>query len=216
MTRPEVIPATRPKPAARLLKRWPWLLGLIAALTVGVGAGAVIGMGQVPADNNPRVLAALDDIEQLETTQSQRAAERESALDERSSALDVREAEVDAQVAEFDERETALDERESALDKREKALDKRKNAIKSEERQVAANTVPGDGVFVVGKDIKAGTYRSSGPSSGGIGSCYYAFKTGTGSDADIIDNNLTEGQATVTLTSGQIFETTSCSEWKRQ
>lgn len=138
-------------------------------------------MGHVPADNNPRVLAALDDIEQLKTTQSQRAAERERAIDERSSALD-----------------------------------KRKKAIKSEERQVAANTVPGDGVFVVGKDIKAGTYRSSGPSSSGIGSCYYAFKTGTGSDADIIDNNITKGQATVTLSDGQIFETTSCSEWKRQ
>lgn len=143
MTRPQIIPATRPKPAARLLKRWPWLLGLIATLTVGVGTGAVIGMSQVPADNNPRVLAALDDIGQLKTTQSQRAAERERAIDERSSALDEREADVDAQVAEFDEREGKLDERKTALDERESALDKREKAIKSEERQVKANTSQG-------------------------------------------------------------------------
>ncbi|MQA63885.1 MAG: hypothetical protein GEU86_21020 [Actinophytocola sp.] len=173
-------------------------------------------MGQVPADDNPGVLAALDDIGQLKTTQSQRAAEREREIGERSSALDEREADVDTQVAKFDEREGKLDERKTALDRREKGLDKREKAIKSDERQVKANTVPGDGVFVVGKDIKAGTYRTSGPSASGIGSCYYAFKSGTGSDADIIDNNITKGQATVTLSGGQIFETTSCSEWKRQ
>lgn len=192
------------------------MLGLIAALTIGVGGGVAIGMGQVPADDNPKVLAALNDLGELRTTESQRAAERESALGGRSDALDLREEDVDEREGKLDEREGKLDQRKSSLDKRSADLDKRAKSIKAEERQIAANTVPGDGVFVVGEDIKAGTYRTSGPSSGGIGSCYYAFKTGTGSDADIIDNNLIDGQATVTLKTGQIFETKSCSEWKRQ
>lgn len=46
--------------------------------------------------------------------------------------------------------------------------------------------------------------------------CYYAFKRGTGSDAALIDYNIVRGQATVTLQPGQVFETQSCSEWKRQ
>lgn len=124
-------------------RRWPWMLGLIAVLTIGVGGGVAIGMGQVPADDNPKVVAALDDIAEIRATESQRVAERESALGERSDALDLREEEIDEREEKLDEREGKLDKRKTSLDKRSADLDKRAKSIKAEERQIAANTVPG-------------------------------------------------------------------------
>jgi len=80
------------------------------------------------------------------------------------------------------------------------------------EAEVAAqaNTIPGEGVFVVGEDVKAGSYRTAGPSSS---SCYYAIKDGAGAGADILDNNIIEGPGAVTLADGQVFETSRCQDW---
>lgn len=85
------------------------MLGLIAALTIGVAGGVAIGVGQAPADDNPKVLAALDDVAHMRTTESQRLAERDSTLDERVDALDLLEESID-------DRESKLDEREGELD----------------------------------------------------------------------------------------------------
>lgn len=209
-------PAPQAQPLIKKPRRWLWIAGLLAALSAGVAVGAVIGLGQVPADDNPKVLAALNEVADVRAAADQQAAQREEEVRVQADALDAREGEIDEREQALDEREDALDKRKASLDKRDAGLKKREKSIKSQEREVAANTVPGDGVFVVGEDIKPGTYKTSGPSADGIGSCYYAFKNGTGSDADIVDNNIVEGQATVSLSAGQIFETTSCSDWTRQ
>lgn len=91
-------------------------------------------------------------------------------------------------------------------------LDEREAEISTAEEEAAANTF-GNGVYVVGEDIEPGEYRTDGPGSADI--CYYAFLTGTGSDADIIDNNIVEGQARVTLQKGDIFESSQCQQWER-
>ena len=64
--------------------------------------------------------------------------------------------------------------------------------------------------------MQPGKYKTAGPSDdNAIGQCYYArHKTGDGSLGDIIDNNLTEGGATVTIKpSDGMFETTGCQPW---
>lgn len=106
----------------------------------------------------------------------------------------------------------AAAERETELDKREAALDERETKISAAEAQQAANQF-GGGVQTVGTTITAGVYTANVTS----GLCYYAWKTGTGAAADIIDNNIVEsGPATVTLEDGQIFESRGCGTWKRQ
>lgn len=64
-----------------------------------------------------------------------------------------------------------------------------------------------DGTYLVGTDIKPGTYKAPGSEL-----CYWArLKTG----GDIIDNHLGEGQAVVTIKkTDKAFETTGCGEWK--
>jgi hypothetical protein len=54
----------------------------------------------------------------------------------------------------------------------------------------------GDGVFVVGLDIKPGVYRTAGPVSGRSG--YYALLSSTNT-SDIINNNNIDGRATITV-----------------
>lgn len=190
-------------------RRWPWVIGLAATLAIGWTSGAIIGSNLRLADDNPTVQARLQQLSVHRGELEQRTASREQELDEREDELNELQDRLDTRKASLDKRKRSLDERDSALDARQ-------SAIKAEETEIAENTVPGDGVFVVGDDIKAGTYKTAGPSSSGIDTCYWAFKTGTGSDADIVDNNLVQGQATVTLRAGQIFETQSCQDWKRQ
>ncbi len=69
----------------------------------------------------------------------------------------------------------------------------------------------GDGTYVVGKTIKAGTYRASGPGA----SCYWERLKGfSGSYSDVIANNFTGDPSVVTIASSDKgFRTNGCGTW---
>ncbi|WP_090790786.1 excalibur calcium-binding domain-containing protein [Asanoa ishikariensis] len=70
-----------------------------------------------------------------------------------------------------------------------------------------------DGIWTVGEDIPAGTYKVTEPISG---SCYWAIlKSGT-NGSDIIENDLPSGGLPrVTINRGQDFKTNGCGTWKK-
>lgn len=74
------------------------------------------------------------------------------------------------------------------------------------------------GTFVVGEDIERGTYKTSGPDSSGIGSCYWARLRDTSGDFKaIITNGNTEGPATVTISGNDgVFESSRCGTWQKR
>lgn len=74
-----------------------------------------------------------------------------------------------------------------------------------------------DGQWTVGVDIAVGTYKSSGVDKDStLGMCYWEI-TKTGSNGDIIKNDIVEaGRPTVTLKKGQDFESSGCGTWQRQ
>ncbi|WP_406117842.1 HNH endonuclease [Streptomyces sp. NBC_00989] len=82
--------------------------------------------------------------------------------------------------------------------------------------KVSSGGFPGDGTYVVGNDIKPGTYRSGGPQGGLVTSCYWARLSSTSGEVkDIIANNATSGQTTVTIAAtDKAFNTTGCKAWK--
>ena len=95
----------------------------------------------------------------------------------------------------------------------EAAVQAREDAVKAREDKVAIVEASSftAGVLMVGTDVAPGVYRTSG-----VSDCYYAWKRGTGSDADIIDNNIADGTATVTLKQGDVFESSSrCGTWTK-
>lgn len=73
-----------------------------------------------------------------------------------------------------------------------------------------AGSITSDGTFLVGADIKPGTYKSAGGDT-----CYWArLKDLSGSG--IIDNGIGAGQQVVTVqASDKAFETRGCGEWRR-
>jgi hypothetical protein len=71
----------------------------------------------------------------------------------------------------------------------------------------------GPGDYIVGTDLKPGTYRNRGGSQG----CYYARLRGfTHALSDVISNNNTDGSAIVTVgASDKGFASTGCGTWTR-
>jgi len=73
-------------------------------------------------------------------------------------------------------------------------------------------TTFGDGIFIIGTYIQAGTYKSSGSDS-----CYYSRLRGfSGSLGDIISNENTDSSAVVTIASSDKgFKSTRCGTWTK-
>lgn len=72
-------------------------------------------------------------------------------------------------------------------------------------------TTFGEGTYLVGEDIKAGTYKTTG---GSDGSCYWARNKNDSGEADaIIANDLGGGPTRVTVKKGELFETNGCDDW---
>lgn len=65
-----------------------------------------------------------------------------------------------------------------------------------------------DGVYEVGRDIRAGEWRTQGG-----GDCYYAILNSTES-SDIADNGDSTGQQIATLSNGKYFEISGGCDWR--
>ncbi|MFD8200458.1 hypothetical protein [Streptomyces sp. NPDC059701] len=72
----------------------------------------------------------------------------------------------------------------------------------------------GDGEYLVGEDVKAGTYKTAGPEDE-FGCYWERAKDASGEFGSIIANNNLQGTGRVTLNKGEYFKTNRCQEWKR-
>lgn len=84
--------------------------------------------------------------------------------------------------------------------------------------KLAPKTVPSidDGVWTVGEDVPAGTYKVTAALAAGAG-CYWKISTSGTNGRDIVDNALPKGGLPrVTLAAGQDFETKRCGTWRKQ
>ncbi|MGW3148342.1 hypothetical protein ACWDG1_27465 [Streptomyces sp. NPDC001177] len=75
----------------------------------------------------------------------------------------------------------------------------------------------GEGQYLVGEDIQAGTYRTSGPEKDSIiPNCYWArLKNASGEFDAIIANDNIQGQGRVTVNKGEYFKTSGCQDWQK-
>ncbi|MFC3492010.1 coiled-coil domain-containing protein [Glycomyces rhizosphaerae] len=143
------------------------------------------------------IIELQDQIEALQT-QVDQIDEREAGLDQREAGLDQREADLDAREQDLEDRQTELDDREEE--------------ITQEEEEIEANTIPGDGVWVVGEEVEPGTYKAQGTGSG----CYWA-RLGSLDTFDILDNHFGSANVSVEIKSDDFaFETSGCGDWIKQ
>jgi hypothetical protein len=80
--------------------------------------------------------------------------------------------------------------------------------LQREQGLVQRSTISADGVYVVGKDIPAGTYHTSG----GAGQCYYAT-LGSTDTSNILDNNIFNGPETVDVSGAYAFQIQGGCTW---
>jgi hypothetical protein len=93
---------------------------------------------------------------------------------------------------------------------REVAVQKLQRKLEREQGIVQASTISADGVYVVGKDIPAGTYRTTGG-----GQCYYAT-LGSADTSNILDNNNFNGPETVDVSGAYAFQISGGCTWSRE
>ncbi|KUO12597.1 hypothetical protein AQJ58_09680 [Streptomyces sp. DSM 15324] len=88
---------------------------------------------------------------------------------------------------------------------------------KATKKPGAATTVEGDGQYLVGEDMQAGTYKTAGPDKSGlIDNCYWArTNDASGEFEAIIANANLAGQGRVTVRKGEYFETNGCLKWTK-
>src|SRR5690625_1167289 len=206
-----------PKPQKH--RRWPWVVGIVAALLIGISIGA---SGEDPppaqaADNSDELANLQVSLEatqeQLETVGDQRdaaLAELDAAEEARDTArekLAEAEEDRDAAIARAEDAEGQLEDAQGELAAAEAA------AAEEEAQAEAAGTQFGDGTWVVGEDIEPGVYRNDGG-----GWCYWERLSGlSGEFGDIIANGVPEGQAAVEISgSDGAFSSDGRRTWPQQ
>ena len=76
------------------------------------------------------------------------------------------------------------------------------------------NTIGSDGTFVVGQDIKSGTYHTNGSGNAGANDCYYATLNSTdGSLTSIVANGNFDGPETMNLSGVYAFQVNGPCAW---
>lgn len=193
-------PSHNPKPK---WYRRTWVL-VALGLLLGIGFGAAGSSTDVTTTAEYK--DQVSKVEDAESALAEAEAELESTQDELATVA----GDLPAREEAVTQAEEALDVREVEVQTAEKAVEEREKAVGATETRIANNTVPGDGIFRVGTDIKAGTYRTAGAPD-----CYYGVNGDANGD-NIISNNITSGPAVVQVSPGQFFETSSCAEWVLQ
>lgn len=177
-------------------------------LAIGITGIVLLGGGTALGStvNDPTSSAEYAALQSAKASAESDRDGLQTDYDELSDGIDAREADVVS-------RQADLKKAETALAKREKAVGKREKSVTGAEKEKAANTI-GEGTWTVGTDIAPGTYRATEP----VGStCYWGiYATGSNGD-DIIANDLPGGgRPSVTLATGQDFNTTRCGSWEKQ
>ncbi len=202
-------------------RRW---VQLVATALVAVAVGGAAGSSSA-SEADARAAAAEQRAETAEgraseaeadakTAQASVAEAQKQAAGAKAAAeasLAERAAQLDAENAKVAD---GLKAREDRVAGQEAALLKREQAVGIAEAEAKANEFDGDGIYLVGSDIKPGTYKA-GPSP--RGNCYYArLSSASGGFGSIIANNNTEGPVVLVVKASDVaLEVSGCGTFRK-
>ena len=221
-----------PQSAAPVSKtrRWPRRLGLgvslVAALGVGIGIGSATrntGVSQATyAASQARVSALKGQVTSLSgqasDLQTQVSTDNASVAAAQNQAATAQQAANANAAAAYKSRQAALQStyqsKEATLAQTQHTASQEAATLKQELGQVQANTINGDGTYVVGQDIKSGTYHTNGSGDTGQNDCYYATLNSTDGSLDsIIANGNFDGPETISLSGVYAFQVNGPCTW---
>jgi hypothetical protein len=206
--KPPTSAVKKPKVPSRL-SRIP--VGVRAAVAGALVVGGLIGAAITAAvQPDPTTTTPYVALKGANSSQSAAIASASASI----SSLQSQKSSLQSQVNAAASQSAAVASAQASVQARESAVAQREQAVKDAQTVIAQNQLKG-GVYVVGRDVQPGVYRTNGPDGTNSVGCYYAWKSGTDSAASIVDNNITSGVATATLENGQVFEVRSCQAWTK-
>lgn len=215
---------TVPVPGPPKRRRWPRIALMTAGAVVLAGAG--YGVGAASNDQQATVNSLRGQLataaSQITTARSQLAAKQDqlnNALGQVGTAqAQAASAQAAAKSAQSRANAAAQAKYDSLMTKAQSALSAAKQqqaSIAAEAGQLQSSQISADGVYVVGQDIKSGTWHTPGNgSSDPLDQCYYALLNSTNT-SDIADNNNFNGPDTVNLSGTYAFEISGGCTWYR-
>lgn len=187
-------------------------IAMVAALVIGIVIGDAAG-------NNASALNAANS--QVSVLRSQVASLKGQVMSLNDSVANWKTQAQQATTTAQDATATANAKASSAYAARNAALTQQESTLKQQEKTVAAemgqlqaSQISGDGVYVVGKDIKAGVYHTNGSGNTGQNDCYFATLNSTDT-SNIADNNNFDGPETVDVSSAYAFQINGPCTWVR-
>lgn len=191
-------------------RRWVQLTGVgIAGLVIGsAGASSSTNTHSGELKTANAKVASLSG--ELSTTKSTLAATQQrlsAAQSASTNAVQAATAQVRAQDAATRHQLAA---RKAALDARQSKLAALQAKVSGQVAAYNANSIPGDGEFLVGRQVKPGIYQAAASPG-----CYWARLSSLNTQ-DIIDNNNVDGPTTVQiLASDTAFQTQGCATFHK-
>lgn len=205
-------------------RRWPRRLALGASLAVAVGVGVGIGAaGHSTGISQSSYNASLARVASLKGQVSSLKSQV-SSLNGRVSTLQANVSDANAALTTAQNKAATAQKtanakaaatyrsREQALAQMQQTVKQQQATLKRELGEVQASSISGDGVYVVGKDIKAGTWHTNGSGDTGANDCYFATLNSTDT-SDIADNNDFDGPETVDVSSAYAFQIGGPCSW---
>jgi uncharacterized protein YoxC len=223
-----VVGPEQPRRRGKLRRRLLTGIALVAALGIGIGIGTAAGSNTSALNKaNSQVSALEGQVASLKGQASSLTGQVSSLTGQVSSdnatvtaaqgkaATAQQTANANAAAA-YKGREAALAQtyqgKEAALSAQQQTVKQQEATLKQELGQVQASQISGDGVYVVGKDIKAGTWHTNGSGNTGQNDCYFATLNSTDT-TNIADNNNFDGAETVDVSSAYAFQVSGPCTW---
>lgn len=204
---------TAPAPKRR---HWPrrvaYGAALAAALGAGIGIGAATGVSQATYNASQAQVSSLKGQVSSLSSQGSSLSGQVSSLNGQVSTLQEQVSSDNAAVAAAQGKAAtavskanaaaaqAYASREAALTAKYATYNAQNAALQKEIGNVNASAISASGVYVVGRDIKPGTWHTPGDNGAGGNSCYYAvLNDNSGSINSIANNNNFDGPETVSV-----------------
>ena len=211
-------PESEPKP-----RKWPRRAAiggtLVVVLVVGVaigGAGHSTGVSQAKYNASRAQVSSFKS--QVSGLQTQVGTDNAAVATARTNAADAQQTANANAAAAYQSKQASLAQtyqsKEATLAATQKTAAGDQRTLNQELGQVQANTMSSDGTFVVGQDIKSGTYHTNGSGNAGANDCYYATLNSTdGSLTSIIANGNFDGPETMDLSGVYAFQVNGPCTW---
>jgi hypothetical protein len=203
---PVVVPPAK-KSRPRWLRPVLYTVAGIIVLLIGVGIGAAGNAHTSEINSQQAQIARLQAA--VKTDQGKISTERQQVTTAQTNANNAMATALTQVKARYKSKFAALQAQENKVNGMRARLNRELGVV-------AKSTISADGVYVVGRDIPAGTYHTSGAGANASpgGECYFATLNSTNTE-DISDNNNFNGPETVDVSGAAAFQISGGCTWHK-